>query len=95
MQNTTKNGLIYYVTFGNRRNLTTGASDLKSFDQNDLFDAILETTEYDFRSKPEFSDGGPVNVLTSVYMYFLGHIDDERLEFETILNIRHRWSDPR
>ncbi len=34
-------------------------------------------------------------VRTSLYVSYLGHIDDEQLEFETHIILRHRWRDPR
>ncbi len=68
--------------------------------QNDLFDALTdpdpESAGYDLRDQPRpFGEDLPVQVLTNVYVSFLGHIDDERLEFETHLVVGHRWNDPR
>ena len=34
-------------------------------------------------------------MLTNVYVSFLGHINDQRLEFEVHLIIKHRWADER
>ena len=66
------------------------------FDQSDLFDAILNNTDYDPRERPHpKGTDQPVEVRTSMYVYFLGHVDEESLEFETHLMIRHRWEDPR
>ena len=78
-------------------NLNSGSRDLiPLFDQSDLFDAIINTTDYDVRERPHpFGPEYPVEVKTSLYVYFLGHVDEESLEFETHLMIRHRWEDPR
>lgn len=68
---------------------------VSSVTENALFDAILESTNYDFREPPKPSEDEPLEVRTSVYVYFLGHIEDERLEVEVHFMIRQRWSDPR
>ena len=63
----------------------------------EVFDRLMDN--YDMRERPYTvkSDGtvDPVRVRTSMYIYFLGHIAESQLSFETQLNIRHRWSDPR
>ena len=58
-------------------------------DKSELFDALLASTDYDLRDRPTpLGKDFPVPVLTSVYVYFLGHIEEETLEFEAHLMIR-------
>ncbi|TRY68500.1 hypothetical protein TCAL_11275 [Tigriopus californicus] len=65
-------------------------------DDAQVFDAILTNTKYDLRVPPKNTNGkDAVVVRTSVYVYFMGRFEAERLEYEMQLMIRHRWTDPR
>eukprot|EP00095_Tigriopus_kingsejongensis_P005391 snap_masked-scaffold770_size100439-processed-gene-0.9 protein:Tk05391 transcript:snap_masked-scaffold770_size100439-processed-gene-0.9-mRNA-1 annotation:"glycine receptor subunit alphaz1-like" len=64
-------------------------------DDAELFDNIMAATKYDKRVPPKGDNGKPVSVKTSIYVYFLGRFEEDRLEFETQLMIRHRWTDSR
>lgn len=81
--------LLVLTTLACLLTTTLGQQAEQSLTENQLFDLILTNTKYDLRQRP--TNGltqEPVQVLNSVYMYFMGHIDDERLEFQTILMIR-------
>lgn len=49
---------------------------------------------YDKRLRPNFG-GPPVNVTATIYVEFIGDIDEINMEFTTIFYFRQYWHDPR
>ena len=54
-----------------------------------LFDFLTNSSVYDSRERP----GGPaaVEVRNSMFVYFLGHVDTQGMQFDVHFLIRQRW----
>ena len=56
----------------------------------ELFDFLTNSSWYDVRKRP--SQGGlPLDIHSSMFVYFIGNIHPQSMEFETHLLFRHRW----
>ena len=56
----------------------------------ELFDFL--TSNYDVRKKPgPPQQAAPLEILNSLYVYFIGNFEAQHLEFETHLLFRHKW----
>ena len=56
----------------------------------ELFDFL--TSNYDVRKRPgPPQQAAPLEILNSLYVYFIGNFEAQHLEFETHLLFRHKW----
>ena len=56
----------------------------------ELFDFL--TSDYDVRKRPTSTlRESPLEILNSIYVYFIGNFKAQNLEFETHLLFRHKW----
>ena len=56
----------------------------------ELFDFL--TSNYDVRKRPgPPQQANPLEILNSLYVYFIGNFEAQHLEFETQLLFRHKW----
>ncbi|XP_054257122.1 pH-sensitive chloride channel 2 [Macrosteles quadrilineatus] len=56
---------------------------------------LTEPCRYDRWTRPQYGNGGKTHVHTRIYVYFLGSIEAQNLQFTTHILIRYRWRDPR
>ena len=56
----------------------------------ELFDFLTNKSCYDVRKRPSQGDL-PLDIHTSMFVYFIGNIHPQSMEFETHLLFRHRW----
>ena len=54
----------------------------------ELFDFL--TANYDVRKRPS-SQESPLEIVNSIFVYFIGNFKAKNLEFETHLLFRHKW----
>ena len=54
----------------------------------ELFDFL--TANYDVRKRPS-SQESPLEIVNSIFVYFIGNFKAQNLEFETHLLFRHKW----
>ena len=58
--------------------------------ETELFDFL--TSQYDVRKRPSPAvEESPLEILNSIYVYFIGNFKAQNLEFETHLLFRHKW----
>ena len=61
-----------------------------SGEEIELFDFL--TSNYDVRKRPgPPQQAAPLEILNSLYVYFIGNFEAQHLEFETHLLFRHKW----
>ena len=61
-----------------------------SGEEIELFDFL--TSNYDVRKRPgPPQQAEPLEILNSLYVYFIGNFEAQHLEFETHLLFRHKW----
>lgn len=54
-----------------------------------LFDFLTNSSVYDSRERP--AGPAPVEVRNSMFVYFLGHVDTQGMQFDVHFLIRQRW----
>ncbi|KAK9497233.1 hypothetical protein O3M35_004591 [Rhynocoris fuscipes] len=57
--------------------------------------SILDLTKYDKWVRPTTDDGKPTDVFVRIYVYFLGAIEAQNLQYTAHILVRYRWLDKR
>ena len=78
--------VFYSIFFSCEENIFKEGDELK------LFDFLTNKSRYDVRDRPRLENHSlPLEIHTSIFVYFIGNIQAQSLEFETHLLFRHRW----
>ncbi|XP_050538955.1 pH-sensitive chloride channel 2-like isoform X2 [Daktulosphaira vitifoliae] len=91
--------ILYITVFYHFGSIQAACGDDVSTNENSQVEMLMWLTDpcrYDRLTRPMPANGsGPTRVSARVYVYFLGSVEAQQLQFTTHILIRYRWYDSR
>ncbi|XP_073994197.1 pH-sensitive chloride channel 2-like [Rhodnius prolixus] len=89
------NLFLFLLTFGIAFTFDTSNWLINRVRRSDEPEQIPDELHYDKWTRPPSEDGNATTVYVRIYVYFLGAIEAQNLQYTAHILVRYRWLDPR